>query len=117
MDARGAGDGINDREAIALRLMDLEALLRQLLLWSDESPSREALSSQQPFAVDQLSFEGWLQFIFLPKMYAMLDDDLPLPETCAVAAMAETRFLESSTLVNHLLTVLRDLDTLISQTP
>ena len=49
------------RTAIAAQLIDLEAALRQLNLWSDESPSQEALSSEQPFAMDSLEFEEWLQ--------------------------------------------------------
>ena len=60
------------RSAIAAQLIDLEAALRQLDLWSDESPSQEALSSEQPFAMDSLEFEEWLQFIFLPTLYEVL---------------------------------------------
>ena len=54
------------RSAIAAQLIDLEAALRQLDLWSDAPPSQEALRSEQPFAMDALEFEEWLQFIFLP---------------------------------------------------
>ena len=56
------------RSAIAAQLIDLEAALRQLDLWSDTPPSQEALSSEQPFAMDSLEFEEWLQFIFLPTL-------------------------------------------------
>lgn len=46
----------------------LEATLKNLELWSLTPPSDEALQSSMPFAVDTLSFEQWLQFIFLPNM-------------------------------------------------
>ena len=67
------------RTAIAAQLIDLEAALRQLNLWSDEAPSQEALSSEQPFAMDSLEFEEWLQFIFLPTIYNCLLYTSPSP--------------------------------------
>ena len=42
------------RNEIAAQLIELEAGLRQLGLWSDEVPSPESLVSDQPFAVDVL---------------------------------------------------------------
>ena len=74
------------RSAIAAQLIDLEAALRQLDLWSDESPSQEALSSEQPFAMDSLEFEEWLQFIFLPTLYEVLASGGALPERCAASS-------------------------------
>ena len=56
------------RSEIAAQLIDLEAGLRQLDLWSDEPPTAEALESEQPFAMDSLEFEEWLQFIFLRRI-------------------------------------------------
>ncbi len=37
-------------------------------LWSAQPPSVDALASQQPFACDTLSFEQWLQHIFIPRL-------------------------------------------------
>ena len=67
------------RSAIAAQLIDLEAALRQLDLWSDTPPSQEAMSSEQPFAMDSLEFEEWLQFIFLPTLYEVLASGGALP--------------------------------------
>ncbi|HQY71980.1 MAG TPA: YqcC family protein [Pseudomonadales bacterium] len=72
--------------------MDLEAVLRSRLLWDAGEPSPEALASTQPFCIDTLDFPQWLQFVFLPRMQALLDADLPLPAQCAVAEMAEMHF-------------------------
>lgn len=92
--------------ALAEILMDIEKELRELQLWSDEVPSAEALASQQPFAVDTLSFQEWLQFIFLPRFYAMIEAKAPLPAVCGVAPMAEQVFqgvnLYTSPLIAHL---------------
>ena len=92
--------------ALAEILMDIEKELRELQLWSSEMPSAEALASQQPFAVDTLSFQEWLQFIFLPRFYAMIEARAPLPAVCGVAPMAEQAFqgvnLYTSPLIAHL---------------
>lgn len=46
----------------------LETALKKSQLWDDEQPSLEQLSSCEPFCVDTLRFEQWLQWIFIPKM-------------------------------------------------
>ena len=42
-----------------------------------------------PFCLDTLNFDQWLQFVFLPTLYAMLEARQPLPSACAIAPMAE----------------------------
>ncbi len=92
--------------AIAAVLMDIEKELRELRLWQAEVLPPEALESVQPFAIDTMTFPQWLQFIFLPRMYFLLDQQLPLPQGSAISPMAEHYFaslsLHSSPLVEHL---------------
>ena len=57
-------------------LVDIECELRVLGLWEDEAPSAEALASIEPFAVDTLSFSQWLQFIFVPKLYFIIEQKI-----------------------------------------
>lgn len=77
---------------LAEALFNLEAALRQNQLWESQTPSREALSSQEPFCLDTLSFTQWLQFIFIPKMREILTQKLPLPAACEISPMAEEYF-------------------------
>ncbi|WP_059120238.1 YqcC family protein [Vibrio sp. MEBiC08052] len=49
-------------------LNELEGCLKMLQLWQDKPPSVQDLSSQQPFAVDTLLPQQWLQWIFIPQM-------------------------------------------------
>lgn len=92
--------------AIAETLIDIEKELRELHLWESEMVSEAALASTQPFAVDTMSFPQWLQFIFLPRMYFMLDQKMPLPRNCGIVPMAEQYFsglnLHSSLLIERL---------------
>jgi len=73
-------------------LMDIEMALRELTLWQAETPPASALESQQPFAVDTLTFPQWLQFMFLPRMYGLIEIRGALPSQCEIAPMAEEYF-------------------------
>ena len=100
--------------AIAETLIDIEKELRELHLWESEMIPESALASTQPFAIDTMTFPQWLQFIFLPRMYFMVDEQLPLPGNCGIAPMAEQYFsglnLHSSSLIAHL----QKIDTLLT---
>jgi uncharacterized protein YqcC (DUF446 family) len=91
---------------VAEVLMDVEQQLRQLQLWEFEMISEEALASTEPFAIDTMSFSQWLQFIFLPRLYFMIEQQMELPKYCSVAPMAEEYFsvlnLHSTPLITHL---------------
>jgi uncharacterized protein YqcC (DUF446 family) len=99
---------------VAALLIDLEAELRQMQLWGDEAPSPEALASQQPFAIDTLTLPQWLQFIFLPRMYALIEAGAPLPRKCGIAPMAEEYFRGTTLGVSGLLDALEALDEVLS---
>ena len=79
-------------EQVHALLIDVEAHLRQMGLWESEPPSAAALASTQPFCIDTMGFEQWLQFIFLPTMYRLLEAGESLPTECAIAPMAEEYF-------------------------
>jgi uncharacterized protein YqcC (DUF446 family) len=101
--------------AVAEILIDIEKELRDLRLWEFESPSEEALASTQPFAIDTLNFPQWLQFIFIPRLYFMIEQRMQLPNVSGVKPMAEEYFQvlnqNSSNLISHL----GRIDTLLSQ--
>jgi uncharacterized protein YqcC (DUF446 family) len=92
--------------SLAEILMDIEKELRELRLWEAEPLPPEALASQEPFAVDTMTFPQWLQFIFIPRFYAMIEAEMPLPTNCNIAPMAEEYFaplnLYSTPLILHL---------------
>lgn len=101
--------------AVAELLIDIEKELRELQLWDSEMISDEALASEQPFAVDTMTFPQWLQFIFLPRMYFIIEHQSQLPANCGIAPMAEEYFsvlnLPSLPLIEHL----QKIDVLLTQ--
>ncbi|ASA56592.1 YqcC family protein [Vibrio gazogenes] len=60
-------------------LNELEACLKMRQLWQNRPPSVQALSSRQPFAVDTLLPEQWLQWIFIPQMRQRIAEAAPVP--------------------------------------
>ncbi|MCG3169407.1 MAG: putative protein YqcC [Pseudomonadales bacterium] len=85
---------MDSRTRIARLLPELEVELRARDLWSAHAPPPQALASTQPFCVDTLAFEQWLQFVFLPRVEALLAAGAALPAGCAIAAMGEIRFTD-----------------------
>lgn len=53
---------------LSILIDKLEQALKQDGLWQIEPATQYQLSSLEPFAVDRLSPEQWLQWIFLPTM-------------------------------------------------
>ncbi len=101
------------RTEVAEVLIDVEAQLRQLGLWDKIPPSTEALASTEPFCVDTLTLPQWLQFIFLPTLYQMLEEGTPLPDRCGIAPMAEEYFRGAQLPVEELQQSLRRIDELL----
>ncbi|WP_117233549.1 YqcC family protein [Vibrio maerlii] len=64
---------------ISILLDELEAALRAQGAWQDAAPSEQDLRSQQPFAVDTLAPEQWLQWIFIPKIKYLIATNTTLP--------------------------------------
>lgn len=104
---------MSDYHEVAAVLIDIEAELRQLGCWESESPPPAALRSEQPFAVDTLNFAQWLQFIFLPKMQFLIDQQQELPSASGIAPMAEEYFSARQLPVNGLMAALRAVDALL----
>src|SRR3989344_4903792 len=75
--------------AVAEQLLLIERELRVQGWWDALAPSAQALSSQEPFCVDTLAFEQWLQWIFLPRMKQMVEAGAALPRVSGIHPMAE----------------------------
>jgi len=99
---------------VAGLMIDIEAELRTLGLWDPEPPPAEALASDQPFSIDTLTFPQWLQFIFLPTLYHLLDTGEPLPRRCGIAPMAEEYFRGLQLPSDPLVAALLHIDQLLS---
>ncbi|MCO7521231.1 MULTISPECIES: YqcC family protein [unclassified Pseudomonas] len=98
---------------IADQLLLIEQELKVQGWWSEVAPSAEALASVEPFAVDRMSFEQWLQWIFLPRMRLILEHGHPLPNASGILVMAETVFVDRPEQSRELRRLLATFDQLI----
>lgn len=98
--------------AMQIKLNELEQELKAQNLWQAESPSAEALASREPFAIDTLSLPQWLQFVFIPRMRALIRAEAPLPQGFSIAPYAEEFYRSELLQRTALLTLLRQIDEL-----
>jgi uncharacterized protein YqcC (DUF446 family) len=99
---------------IAQQLLLIERELRVQGWWESQAPSAEALASPEPFCVDSLAFEQWLQWIFLPRMKDLLEAGAALPRVSGIQAMAEQVY-GSQARARGLIALLGEFDTLIGR--
>lgn len=99
---------------IADQLLLIERELRVQGWWDSVAPDPQALSSQQPFCVDTLAFEQWLQWIFLPRMKHMLESATALPNVSGIQPMAEQVFGGQLLKARELIRLLGEFDQLIT---
>lgn len=91
-------------------LLALEKELRQQGLWAAQPPSAAALASREPFCVDTLSFEGWLQWVFIPRMGQIVERGEALPAGCHIQPMGEEAFAHLGRGGSELVSVLGHID-------
>ena len=86
--------GIFMKEQTKLHLAALQKVMQELELWQSMPPAESAFLSNEPFSVDTMSANEWLQWVFIPRMYALLESDLPLPAKVAIVPYIEEALKE-----------------------
>jgi uncharacterized protein YqcC (DUF446 family) len=99
---------------IADVLLEVEATLRTHDRWDRQPPAAESLASTQPFCIDTLRFEQWLQWIFLPRMKNILEDRSPLPRKSGIYSYAEDCLHKDDPPTTDLLESIKRFDELIA---
>ncbi len=103
---------MNKQQSLLPLLQQLEQVLKQNQLWSNQPPSTEQLNSQTPFAADTMSFENWLQFIFIPRFNQLIVNNMPLPSNMSITPMAEMRFGSN---YSDVIATLKTIDALVQE--
>lgn len=102
------------RDRLTQLLASLEAEMRAQGRWDRHPPSAEALCSTEPFAVDTLNFDQWLQWILLPRLSELLMRQLPLPADCAIRPMAEEVYDGDDPAATRLVVIIGEIDALLT---
>jgi len=91
-------------------LEELSKALQRLNLWQEQRPSILEVSSSAPFCCDTLTFEQWLQFVFIERISLMINQGQSLPTKIALTPMAEVSFKHLSGQAEFLLVIIRKID-------
>ena len=105
---------MNTYQQLSDMLKTLEESLQSEELWLAQTPSNDALSSVEPFAVDTLTFIQWLQFLFLPQIKQICQEAAELPAICSIAPMAEEYFKSIQITGDTIVSQLTQIDQLIT---
>ena len=95
-------------------LLEVEAILRCSGKWDKKQPPMAALGSAEPFCLDTLDFEQWLQWILLPRMKNILEHRKPLPLRSGISPYAEDCLPKRDPHMLKLLQVIKRFDELIT---
>lgn len=82
------------RNQTKYHLEQLQECMQQLNLWRAMPPSPDAFLSEEPFSIDTMSAEEWLQWVFIPRMHALLESGAPLPSQIAISPYIEEAMKE-----------------------
>lgn len=95
-------------------LNQIEHEMRRITLWQGIPPEQAAFLSKQPFALDTMAAHEWLQWIFIPRMRAILDANAEIPRNFALSPYFEEALKDENN-VFTLLRLIQDLDELVKQ--
>ncbi len=98
-------------------ILAIEQQMRHLSLWEAQPPPAEALASPLPFCYDTLRFEQWLQWIFLPRMKQVIEQDSGWPERSDIAPLAEHHLYPRERPSKALIDLIRQFDDFINHRP
>ncbi|RKS86845.1 uncharacterized protein YqcC (DUF446 family) [Orbus hercynius] len=105
---------ITFNQSVLQLLNEIETAMQQKTLWQSLPPKPEAFLSEQPFALDMMSCYEWLQWIFLPRMRALIDADATLPRNFVLHPYFEEALKEEDEAL-VLLSLIKQLDQLVKQ--
>ncbi len=97
-------------------ILEIEAELRRIGLWETSLPDKAALSSLVPFCHDTLSFHQWLQWVFLPKMKAVVETGDDFPSSSEIHPLAEYSLAPLPQETDRLLALISEFDEFINRT-
>lgn len=97
-------------EVVRQQLIRIETTLRHHHQWQGIAPDAAAFSSDQPFCLDTLTPYEWLQWIFIPRMQALLDSNGVLPQAFAITPYYEVALHPGHPAREEVLELLQEMD-------
>ncbi|SUB24442.1 YqcC family protein [Avibacterium avium] len=99
------------REQTKYQLQQLQKAMEELALWQAVAPEAAAFDSVEPFCIDTMNAHEWLQWVFIPRMYAIIESNEPLPHKMAIVPYIEEALKEKDIVeVQRLIEPLKDIE-------
>ncbi|MDP8078731.1 YqcC family protein [Phocoenobacter skyensis] len=99
---------------IRQHLHELQRVMESHQLWESTAPSPEALNNDQPFCIGTLCATQWLQWIFIPRMEALIEANAALPTQFSITPYLEEA-LKNKAYLSALCHPIRQIETALNQ--
>ena len=99
---------------VNLLLENLEQELRRQDVWLAMPPSAEAMASTTPFCMDTMAFSQWLQWFFVPRVRAIVEQGAALPSGSNIKPYAEEALRVEKLEMTRLLELMEQFDRLMA---
>src|SRR5215467_6373067 len=109
--AGSAGRRSPDYSAVAAKLDEIEEEMKRIGLWQEKALAPEQYNFTSAFAMDTMSFDQWLQFIFVPRVRGIISAGGGFPASSSVGAQAVREF-DTHPNAQRLITLLSEFDRL-----
>ncbi|MCX8712777.1 1,6-anhydro-N-acetylmuramyl-L-alanine amidase AmpD [Gilliamella sp. B3464] len=107
-------DELSQAQKIVKQLELIKLELQNIRLWQTTPPPTAAFLSQEPFAIDTMQSHEWLQWIFIPRILALIDAKTKIP-TFALHPYFEEALKEHPENTVQLLYLIKQLDKLSTE--
>ena len=81
-----------DYTTVENKLNEIEAELKRIGYWRDEPLPPEMYEFTQAFAMDTMPFAYWLEFIFIPRVRSIIEEQGQFPAGSMVGTQAIREF-------------------------
>jgi len=101
-------------EIVAAKIAEIEDEMKRVDLWQSEPLQPEQYQFTRAFGGDTMSFEQWLQFIFIPRVKGIIEsrDTFPTSSSVGTYAAREWGWSPLGIDTNRLGTLLSEFDAL-----
>ena len=96
---------------VAAKLDEIEEEMKRVGLWQEKPLAPEQYNFTSAFAMDTMSFDQWLQFIFVPRVRGIISASGGFPASSSVGAQAVREF-DTHPNAQRLITLLSEFDRL-----
>ena len=100
--------------AVRKKIGEVEDEMKRLHMWQKEPLRPEQYKITKAFGMDSMTFDQWIQFILIPKVQEILDEDGAFPTNSMVGVQALREF-DSYPEAGNLVRLLNEFDRLINQ--